>query len=174
MNRRNVQVHRALILVAVIIVLAATPAGAHSDLSTSCPARGDVLNEVSSIELSFESEVVPSSAASINIAGNDGLDDLEVGPVHFIDALTVEATVLEPVPEGVYIVRYRIASIDGDEQDGGFEFRVDPDGSAQSAYCEGVANSSAGGISPVVVIGVSVAAALVLLMLWRRSTAQAR
>lgn len=170
MNRHTKPIRWTLIVTAAIVAVSAAPAWAHSDLSTSCPGRGDILNDVSTIELSFESEVVDNSASTINMAGNSGLDDLEVGPVRFIDALTVQATVLEPVPAGVYIVRYRIGSIDGDEQDGGFEFTVDPDGSARSAFCEGVTRPSSGGISPAVVVGVSLVIGMVLGLLWWRST----
>ena len=124
-----------------------TPAaGAHSTLIRACPGPGDVLNEVPELELEFSTPLVDDDIARVDILESATERVLDVGPPVFSeDLLFVTVAVEEELQPGRHIVRYRVTSADGDENDGGFEFTYDPEASPDSRTCELIDDGGGGG-----------------------------
>ena len=114
---------RVLALAALILVLFASPASAHSALSEQSPAAGDVMDEApTEIRLVFtESVEVDDGAVKVYDAAAD-----EVGDDAALEHPSGD-TVLLPLDElapGGYVVTWRAISIDGHPIAGGFTFRI--------------------------------------------------
>ncbi len=161
---------RFLIFVVVTAVAAglaaAPPAGAHSTLIRACPGPGDVLNEVEILELEFTTPLIDDDIGRVDLLESSTERLVAVGPPVFSeDLLFVTVTVDEELNPGPHIVRYRVTSADGDENDGGFEFSYDPDAEPDSDTCEIIEQSNrAGGL---VLLGVGVVAVGALLFFLR-------
>ena len=131
--------------VAVFVVAATTSAAAHVSLVNSCPFGGDVVAEVEAIELTFGGPLIADSdpAPEITLVGDLGRTDIELGPLEFVGDTGLRAEVPGAVEPGLYIVRYRVISADGDNNTGGFEFTLDPQ--ADDAVVCGDLDAAAGG-----------------------------
>lgn len=162
------QTARATVVgLAVVLTLSWSPgAGAHSTLIGGCPGPGDIVNELTTIELLFGSEIVDDGLAKLELTGDNGRVDLDVGPTTFADELTLTADVLADLDPGRYIVRYMVTSIDGDLNDGGFEFTLDPDADQDAAGCAETADGGSG-VGGLVLLGVGVVAVVALGLLLR-------
>ena len=145
----------AAILVATLV--APSGAGAHSTLIRACPGPGDVLNEVSQLVLDFRSPLIDDEIANVDLLRSADEFEPRVGPPVFSeDLLTVTVDVPDELEPGRYILRYRVTSADGDENDGGFEFTIDPDADPESDTCEIIEDS--GGAGGFVLLGAGVVA----------------
>ncbi|MEM7285112.1 MAG: copper resistance protein CopC [Actinomycetota bacterium] len=154
------QIRFLLVLVATTLAVAALTvpsAGAHSTLIRGCPGPGDVLNEVDRLVLDFRSPLIDDEIAKVDILRSSDEFEPRVGPPVFSeDLLTVAVDVIDDLEPGAYVLRYRVTSADGDENDGGFEFTIDPDADPDSETCEIIEeNSGAGGF---ILLGVGVVA----------------
>lgn len=157
-------------VLAGIFVAALLPTGAvsaHSSLVSSCPGRGDVVNQLDRIELTFGGAIVEDDATLVALAAVGGTADVEIGPVTFVDDRTLEATVPAGLEPGRYIVRYMVTSIDGDLNDGGFEFTFDPEADQDAPGCEDDREGDGGGSGGWLLLGVGAAAMLGLVFLLR-------
>ncbi|MGI9621696.1 MAG: copper resistance CopC family protein [Acidimicrobiales bacterium] len=160
----------AALIVGSLVMLAA-PAGAHSTLVSACPGPGDVLNEVTTLELEFASPLIDDEVARLDLLADGGQTEVRVGPVVFSeDLLTISTEVLEDLEPGQHIVRYLVTSADGDENDGGFEFTLDPDASPNSDTCADLDDGGGGaGGWIILVVGVVGVGALVFFLRPKRS-----
>lgn len=156
----------------VIGVLGAPNAGAHSTLIEACPSGGDVINEVTSLELTFssplfETEEQPATLELV-VSGTD--DALEIGPAEFVTDRILRATVPDDLAPGLYVVRYQVLSIDNDLNDGGFQFTLDPTASSPDEC--GAADSGGSSSGGWILLGGGVVALAVVgfLLRPRRST----
>ncbi len=133
---------------AVVAVLGpASSVAAHAGLDSSTPAASSVLEEApDTIVLDFD-EAVEASLATIEVFAQDR-SPVEVGapePVRS-DASIVTAD-LPDLDQGVYVVVWRITSVDGHVVDGAFSFQIgtgsDVDADALLADLAGGASASA-------------------------------
>lgn len=115
-----------------------------------------MLNEVDVLELEFRTPLIDDGEAEVDLLRSSDEYEPAVGPVVFTDdLLIVTIDVLEELDPGRYVLRYRLTSGDGDENDGGHEFTIDPDASPDSDTCE---VESSGGSGGLVLLGVGVVA----------------
>ncbi|MFK5689350.1 copper resistance protein CopC [Ornithinimicrobium sp. LYQ92] len=115
----------ALVLALVLAVLGAAPAQAHDVLVSSSPADGEVLAvPPPEIELTFSGEIQDISPQVI-IAGADGTQIASPEPV--VDGTLVTADVEDDLPDGSYVVTWRVVSADGHPIAGRFSFGVGDD-----------------------------------------------
>jgi copper resistance protein C len=98
-----------------------TTAFAHSHLSGSNPADGDVITEpLSEIVLEFDGTIEQGSF--MDVTTTDG-KDVEIEEL-IIDDGTLTGTVAEPLPNGEFQVNWNIISADGHPLEGEFSFTV--------------------------------------------------
>lgn len=163
------------IAVALWVVAPTTPAAAHVSLVDACPFGGDVVAELDAIELTFGGPLIADSdpAPEITLVGDLGRTDIELGPVELVGDTGLSAEVPGALEPGLYIVRYRVVSADGDNNTGGFEFTLDPQAD-DAVVCDDLdaaagseASSGGGGgtaaLALLAVGGVAVVAVVVLL-----------
>lgn len=126
------------------VVCAVVPAAAHVALVDACPFGGDVVAEVDAIELTFGGPLIADSdpPPEISVVGDLGRTDIAVGPVEFVSGTEIRAELPGALEPGLYIVRYRVVSADGDNNTGGFEFTLDPQ-AGEAVVC-GDGDASAG------------------------------
>lgn len=127
MSGRRRLVLAALVGLAVIalVVLTATYASAHAGLRGSDPAPDSVLAAAPrAVELTF-TEAVTLTPDSLRVFGPDGdqVDDGGVGHVHD-DAATVAVGLTDDLPDGTYLVSYRVVSADSHPIGGAYTFSV--------------------------------------------------
>ncbi len=158
----------------VMTLLAATtipaqPAQAHGGFVTACPAPGEVMSVLGTIELEFADPIDEAAdpAPALALASNNGRTDLDIGPTTVKDSVSMVATIgVEPEP-GVYTVRYLARSVDGTLVDGGFRFTYDPE-AQQPTNCLVEAESASGSAG----LWLAVASTLLVLLgvgLWLRT-----
>lgn len=112
----------ALLLALMLAVLGAAPAQAHDVLVSSSPADGEVLAvPPPEIELTFSGEIQDISPQVI-IAGADGTQIASPEPM--VDGTLVTADVQDGLPDGSYVVTWRVVSADGHPIAGRFSFGV--------------------------------------------------
>lgn len=169
-SRRSVAVGvLGFVLASAMAALTGT-ATAHSTLIASCPGAGEVVSELTDIDLTFGSplDATEEQPPMISLSTADGVTDLDIGPTAQTDVAKLSASVPTPPSErGVYIVKYQVLSFDGDLNDGGYQFTFDPDASS-ATNCEtgddGDGGSGAGGW---ILLGGGAAALLVVAYLLR-------
>lgn len=147
-----------LVVLVAFAVLPVAPAGAHATLLAPCPAPGDVIPDLQEIELVFRSELIDDGIGDIQLTAVDGEVPIDLGPTVFSeDLLTMSADVLvDELAPGRYLVFYAVTSADGDLNEFGFEFTIDPDAEIDSGTCEFDNGGAAGWIllgSGVVAVG---------------------
>lgn len=161
---------RYLVLVVSVLIgvlVWAPGAGAHSTLIRACPGPGDVLDDVAVLELEFRTPLIDDGNARVDlIRSDDETVRPAVGPAVFSeDLLTVTVNVLDELEPGRYILRFQVTSADGDLNDDGHDFTVDPDAASDSDTCE-IADDG-GGAGGFVLLGVGVVAVGALLWFLR-------
>ena len=111
-----------LLVMCVGQVALAVPASAHSELVGATPGPESVQDGVvSSISLTFDSELSPKSAAVV-VRGPGGRDRVAGRPTALGDRLTVN---VDPVrAAGLYEVSYRVVAADGHPIIGTYRFKV--------------------------------------------------
>ena len=158
MRREAFRVLAVAGVLAASALLGAGQAVAHSQLVSTMPADGAILNEPpQSVVLTFDEALIPE-VDSISI--ND-----DVGTVvasHAVEPVGSTLTVPWPagLPDGVYQVAYRVVSGDGHPVIGAISFTVGMASAAPSESDPG-AETAAGGdggglLLPVVVIALSI------------------
>jgi methionine-rich copper-binding protein CopC len=112
-----------LLSVAVLTLLAAVPALAHTALSSSDPAPGEELQSSPERVVLRFADPVETAFTPVRVFDRQGrrvdADDTRAGP----EPETL-VTGLRELPEGVYRVEYRVAAADGHLIEGGYRFTV--------------------------------------------------
>lgn len=149
------------VLVASIVIAGlvwAPGAPAHSTLIRACPGTGDVLGDVEVLELEFGTPLLADGDVRIDlIRADDETVAPAVGPPVFSDdQRTVTVDVVDELTPGNYILRYQVTSADGDLNDGGHAFTVDPDATPESDGCD--LDGGGGGSGGLILLGVGVVA----------------
>ena len=164
---RRIRFVFSLVVAAVIASTLWVPSvGAHSSLIRACPGPGDVLNRVDQLVLDFSTPLIDDEIARVDLLRSDDETEPAVGPPIFSeDLLNITVDVLDELEPGRHILRYRVTSADGDENDGGFEFTIDPDADEDSDTCELIEDG--GGAGGFVLLGVGVVAVGALLWFLR-------
>ncbi len=118
-----------VLLVLFLLGLAAGPALAHDELSSSNPADNATLSAVpATVELTFSS--VPSGiGATVQVLDAQG-EDWADGPVRIVDNTAVQA-VRAGAPAGAYTVNWRVVSSDSHPIEGVLEFSADAGAAAE-------------------------------------------
>ncbi|HEY3529732.1 MAG TPA: copper resistance protein CopC [Nocardioides sp.] len=112
-------------LLAALVLLVGPPASAHAMLESSTPAADTVLQEApASVGLVFNEDVtlLPDS---VRVFGPDGtqVDNGSVARAHG-DSATAEVGVRSDLPDGTYLVSYRVVSADSHPVEGAYTFVV--------------------------------------------------
>lgn len=114
----------AVWLAAAVVLLPASPVSAHAGLDSSTPAASSVLEAApDAIVLDFD-EAVEATLATISVFDQDRAP-VEIGGPEAVgsDASIVTAD-LPDLDDGVYVVVWRITSVDGHVVDGAFSFQI--------------------------------------------------
>ncbi len=115
----------AAVAVVAVVVLTAAHASAHAVLLGSNPAAGSVLRaSPGTVDLTF-SEAVTLTPDSLRVFGPDGdrVDDGTVGRAHD-DGATAAIALRAHLPDGTYLVSYRVVSADSHPIGGAYTFSV--------------------------------------------------
>ena len=130
---RAVPVPQRLVLVAgcvAALIGAATAASAHSTLVEATPGQGERVASLDEIVLRFGDPIVEDPSVTVlALQAPDGTD-IAIGRPEHVDPFTLRATVPHTPEPGSYVVRYQVLSSDGDLNDGGHLFDVEPDAAA--------------------------------------------
>jgi methionine-rich copper-binding protein CopC len=148
---------RRLVLVVgclVALVAGATTASAHSTLVEATPGEGERVASLDEVVLRFGDPIVDDGESTVLALQTPDGTPIAIGPAEHVDAFTLRATVPHTPEPGSYVVRYQVASYDGDLNDGGHLFDFDPD-------------AAANGNAPVVLLSVGGAAAVAMVALLR-------
>ena len=114
-----------LVAVVGLLLLVAPPASAHAMLERSNPAADEVLAAPpTSIDLVFN-EAITLLPDSVRVFGPDSAR-VDVGPVEHAgsDAATAEVGVRPDLPDGTYLVSYRVVSADSHPVEGAYTFVI--------------------------------------------------
>ncbi|MCZ7527662.1 MAG: copper resistance protein CopC [Acidimicrobiia bacterium] len=140
----------ALGLALLVVVGGAVPAGAHAVLEGSEPAAGVTLDGPPEAVVLRFSEAVDLPDRAVRVHESSG--DVVPGVVaeHARGDRSVVTAALTPLPEGAYVVTWRVSSDDGHPVRGAFTFRIGEGGPAEEEL-ESLASRllSAEGGSPV-------------------------
>jgi copper transport protein len=113
----------ALLVVAAVLMGSAGPASAHAVLSTSTPAEGERLPQApSSVALTF-TEPVSLGLGGVSVLNSDGTR-VDAGQAEQPAPNRVRADVTPGLPEGTYLISYRVTSTDGHVVSGGIVFAI--------------------------------------------------
>jgi len=117
----------ALLLLWGMCWFGASPAWAHTALSGSSPADGDVLTETPDmLHLTFSGSLEASdSLHSMRLTDAEGAERALSSPELDGEAKSLMARVTEPLPNGPYTLAYRVVSRDGHPIEGEIAFRID-------------------------------------------------
>lgn len=111
-----------VVLAGAALLLSATTASAHATLLTSTPGNGDVLDEAPvEVTLTF-TESVALGAGYLRVLDADG-DRVDTGNVQ-VDGDTAAVPLQADLPDGGYIISYRVVSADSHPVSGGISFAV--------------------------------------------------
>lgn len=118
----------AALLVALSAVLGpASPVAAHAGLESSTPAASSILESApSSIVLDFD-EPVEASLATIDVFDQDRAPVAIGAPQPISSDSSVVVADLPDLADGVFVVVWRITSVDGHVVDGAFSFQIGTD-----------------------------------------------
>lgn len=121
-RRRAVRSLLVLATLALALVLGAPPAAGHAVLVSSTPGDGAQLDEPpASVSLEF-SESITADLGGLRVFDADG-EQVDRGAVEVADR-TLSVGLAPDLPEGAYVVAYRIISADGHPIRGGTVFSV--------------------------------------------------
>jgi methionine-rich copper-binding protein CopC len=136
----------ALLGLAALVALPASPATAHSELVSSSPEDGAVLASApAQVVLSF-SEGVTEQGSAVAVTGADDERVDDAGSLS-VSGTTVKTALDDTVGSGEYVVVYRVVSVDGHVVDGTLTYRVEPP-AEESPTASASATPSAAASSP--------------------------
>jgi methionine-rich copper-binding protein CopC len=116
------------VLIAAFLALCAPggPAAAHAFLEQAAPRVGSrVAAAPQEVRLSF-SEPVEPAFCTVTVVGPTGFGGATAAKPAPGDRRTLVVSLRQPVPPGVYIVRWRVVSVDSHVTQGQFKFEVRP------------------------------------------------
>jgi copper transport protein len=132
------RVSAGLLLALVAVVTAAAPAAAHAELRRTEPSNGAQLDDgPRTVEVEF-TERVSADLGGLRVLDADG-DRVDDGAVE-VDGTVVRVGVEADLPDGSYVVSYRVISLDSHPIRGGFVFSVG-DAVADPSLLEGALGS---------------------------------
>ncbi|MGB5953119.1 MAG: CopD family protein [Ornithinimicrobium sp.] len=115
----------------VLLVAAAMPALAHTDLDNTTPADGAIVDQpVDEVRLTFTLPVT-ELGDGVSLRGPDGQVSADVRSAQ--DGLVWIASVKEPLPAGTYTSQWTVAASDGHPLSGEFTFTVEVDNPEEGA-----------------------------------------
>lgn len=125
----------AAVLTSVAVVVPATTASAHDQLTGTDPEDGATVQAPDRVELTF-SGAVGDLGTQVTVTGPDGGSVVEGDPE--VDGAVVEQGLVDDLPAGDYAVAWRVTSEDGHPISGDFSFSVEEgvDASAEDASAE--------------------------------------
>jgi len=112
----------ALGLGLLLVVAAASPAAAHASLASVDPPDGARLDESPAVVRLIFTEPVSADLGGIRVLDGDG-DQVQVGAAR-VDGAAVEVDLQPDLPDGTYVVSFRVISADGHPVRGGSVFGV--------------------------------------------------
>jgi copper transport protein len=119
-------------VVLAVVGLTASPAAAHTELVSSEPSSGQVLDAAPEQVVLHFNEGVQTSDDAIEVFDSSG-DQLDVGEIVRSAAGRDVAVALPAIEDGAYVVTWRVTSADSHPVRGGFTFRVGEAGDAGEA-----------------------------------------
>lgn len=115
----------ATALAALLLVVLAWPAGAHTELAASSPADGEeVADPPAVLLLTFTTALLPGGEADVRVLDGAGDDLVSAPPV--IDGLEVTVPLNLAVVPGDHVVDWRVVAADGDPVVGSFSYVFAP------------------------------------------------
>ncbi len=130
---RRVGAAAAAVLTAVLMMVALMPGrvAAHAGLESSSPAANAIVDEApAEITLDFD-EPIAADLASITLFDSDA-EEVQLGErLAPVDTSIVQVG-LPPLDDGVYVVVWRVSSVDGHVVDGAYSFQVGTTANASS------------------------------------------
>ncbi|HEY9556863.1 MAG TPA: copper resistance protein CopC [Acidimicrobiales bacterium] len=112
----------AVVLLVAVIIGSASPASAHASLLSVDPPDGARLDESpAAVTLTF-SEPVSAELGGVRVVDGDG-NQVQVGAAR-VDGVVVTVDLQPDLPDGTYVVSYRVISADGHPVRGGSVFGV--------------------------------------------------
>lgn len=136
------------------LVSGASAVSAHSTLVEATPDQGERVASLDEIVLRFGDPIVNDGESTVLALQTPDGTDITIGPPEHVDPFTLRATVPHTPEPGSYVLRYQVLSYDGDLNDGGHLFDLDPDAAA---------NANA----PVVLLAIGGAAVVAMVVLLR-------
>ena len=113
------------LLAALLVLLQALPASAHTELDTTVPAAdSEVVDPPSEVVLDFTAALLPDSEPAVRVIDPNG-DDLVAAPPT-LEGATVTVPLNLAVTPGPHRVDWAITAADGDDQTGSFTFVYAP------------------------------------------------
>ncbi|MEQ1786099.1 MAG: copper resistance protein CopC [Acidimicrobiales bacterium] len=113
---------RAVLLSLIAIVAWASPAGAHASLTSIDPPDGARLDESPAVVTLTFSEQVSADLGGVRVVAGDG-SQVQQGAAR-VSGSTVEVDLAPDLPDGTYVVSYRVISADGHPVRGASVFGV--------------------------------------------------
>lgn len=108
-------------VIALLAISVSTSAFAHSHLSGTNPADGEVVTEpVKEIILEFDGEIEQGSFIDVTTTSGKEIEVLDI----IIGEGTLTGTIAEPLPNDEYQVNWSVISADGHPLEGEFSFAV--------------------------------------------------
>ena len=136
MKRHLCRLGAVLGLTAIAVGAFAGPAAAHADLLESVPAQGQILQTApEEIALSF-TEPVDASFGAVRVFDSDS-NEVDAGEVKTRNNLVTLP--LDDLPNGSYVVTFRVTSRDAHPVSGAFTFQVGNAGNASSPRAQELA-----------------------------------
>jgi methionine-rich copper-binding protein CopC len=123
-------------------------------LVEATPDQGERVASLDEIVLRFGDPIINDGESTVLALQTPDGTDITIGPPEHVDAFTLRATVPHTPEPGSYVLRYQVLSYDGDLNDGGHLFDLDPDAAA---------NANA----PVVLLAIGGAAVVAMVVLLR-------
>jgi copper resistance protein C len=113
--------NKKLMVLLLFLLLQSRTAYAHTALTGSTPADGDVLaEEVHQIVLEFNTVIEPTS--TVTVTGDNG-EEIEISHIH-VDGDVMTGAFPSPLSDGTYTVNWRIIGADGHPIQGNYSFEV--------------------------------------------------
>ncbi len=153
-TRRGAARVGALVIAALAVLVGASTALAHAELSSSFPRNQEVLDVApTAVVLEFTEGVDPIEPG-IRVIGADG-EDVGIGDVdQSAGSDEMRAVILVTLDEGSYVVAWQALSADSHRVRGSFTFSVGAPSAVTPGVINGVFDTSSSGASDGVMIGI--------------------